>query len=298
MDNNTLSHHGIKGMKWGIRRTPAQLGHKPSGKRKKLKSSPGAVERVKKALARHKQAAEAKKAKKQAEEEVKEQKSREEILKRGSASEVMSLKGKISNSELQSAVNRLNLERQLSDLSSKDNPKKDKLSETMDKVDKLNQNTKKGIDAYNTVAKILNSLTDTDLPTIDGSSRKEQKEKKAEAEQKKREEKERKAVEDIIKRGDTDEIKKNIHRFTASDCEFLKKRKGAEKDIDDWIKSRSEKAEAESSKSDSTDSGTSTRKASKPTESWWKSGSSDETVSKGETYVSDLLGLPAPKDDD
>lgn len=25
--NNELYHHGIKGMKWGIRRTPAQLGH-------------------------------------------------------------------------------------------------------------------------------------------------------------------------------------------------------------------------------------------------------------------------------
>lgn len=25
--NNELQHHGIKGMKWGIRRTPAQLGH-------------------------------------------------------------------------------------------------------------------------------------------------------------------------------------------------------------------------------------------------------------------------------
>ena len=29
--NNELYHHGIKGMKWGIRRTPAQLGH-PTGK--------------------------------------------------------------------------------------------------------------------------------------------------------------------------------------------------------------------------------------------------------------------------
>ena len=25
MENNTLQHHGIKGMKWGVRRTPEQL---------------------------------------------------------------------------------------------------------------------------------------------------------------------------------------------------------------------------------------------------------------------------------
>ena len=29
---NYICHHGIKGMKWGIRRTPAQLGHKASPK--------------------------------------------------------------------------------------------------------------------------------------------------------------------------------------------------------------------------------------------------------------------------
>ena len=30
-----LAHHGIKGQKWGIRRTPEELGHKPKGTKKK-----------------------------------------------------------------------------------------------------------------------------------------------------------------------------------------------------------------------------------------------------------------------
>ena len=35
MDNNELYHHGVLGMRWGVRRTPSQLGHKTSSKKKK-----------------------------------------------------------------------------------------------------------------------------------------------------------------------------------------------------------------------------------------------------------------------
>lgn len=34
MDQCVLAHHGIKGMKWGVRRTPEQLGYAPRKKRK------------------------------------------------------------------------------------------------------------------------------------------------------------------------------------------------------------------------------------------------------------------------
>ena len=47
MNKSSLYHHGIKGMKWGIRRTPAQLGH-TTGKKKTSKAKDEADDTPKK----------------------------------------------------------------------------------------------------------------------------------------------------------------------------------------------------------------------------------------------------------
>lgn len=39
MNDDMFLHYGVLGMKWGVRRTPAQLGHRSTGKSEKQKSS-------------------------------------------------------------------------------------------------------------------------------------------------------------------------------------------------------------------------------------------------------------------
>lgn len=36
MENNKLYHHGIRGMKWGVRRTPSQLDYRTAKKKKSV----------------------------------------------------------------------------------------------------------------------------------------------------------------------------------------------------------------------------------------------------------------------
>lgn len=96
-------HYGVKGMKWGIRRTPAQLGHVVSSGAKRVKNAVSNVTSKRKA-----------KKKSEAEEDVEQKKER--IIKSRSARQLYKNADLFTTQELQNAYNRLNLERNIANM--------------------------------------------------------------------------------------------------------------------------------------------------------------------------------------
>ena len=104
--NNTaeLQHHGIKGQKWGVRRTPAQLGHEPTGKKKKKKAkSPDLIDKAKAKIASVKKEREKKEQDKAKAKEA--EKKAQEAEKKKSAKDM-------SDDELRKAIVRAQMEDQ------------------------------------------------------------------------------------------------------------------------------------------------------------------------------------------
>ena len=105
MDPNELYHHGIKGMKWGVRRTKAQLGYK-TGPTKKRSGSKGGSSKVR--------------------ESVKDYIAKRKANKVNKVNKTNKIEAKVSNkkrsisdmsdSELQNAINRKRLEQQYAQL--------------------------------------------------------------------------------------------------------------------------------------------------------------------------------------
>lgn len=91
----SLEHHGIKGMKWGIRRSPEQLGHKT--KKRSIFS------KVKKAAKKTKKVAEKK-------EEESVEKIREKVLKSTDPRYIAKHLKYLDDNELQGRINRISKE--------------------------------------------------------------------------------------------------------------------------------------------------------------------------------------------
>ena len=186
--SDEIYHHGIKGMKWGIRRTPEQLGHKIAGKLK-INKKGGKVETAKDS---------AKKKSDSPEETVEQKKKR--VLSSRSAKELYDNADLFTTKELQDAYNRLTLERNIKNLAPKEVSRGKKMvdsyikgAKTVGEVLSATNKVLGGIKAFNKIVnggKSDNDSSDnkkkkTDSKKVDSSSNNSSDNKKKKTDSKK-----------------------------------------------------------------------------------------------------------------
>ena len=178
MDNNELTHWGVRGMRWGVRRyqnpdgSLTAAGKKRASDREekaKTKAEAKAAKIAKKAAeekAARKAAAKARKAEEEAAKKEYEE-NKERALKTGSATEVLKYKNDITPSQRIDALNRIRWEQDMKNISDKElatgKSKADKFFSSMDK------NTNRVITvskAYNTFANVYNAFSSLDKPML------------------------------------------------------------------------------------------------------------------------------------
>lgn len=259
-DGIHMYHHGVKGQKWGKRLYQNQDGSLTAlGKLRYLKNpkeGEALVKKRKKEIAAEK--ARAAKAAKQEEADKKKaaEEERMKVLKTGTAEEILRRKQDFSSAEIQQAITRINLEKSLIEAgknyskAGKEETKTllEKAETVMNNVDKMRQMTEKGVNAYNTFAKINNSISDKQLPTIGGEKKKENKESMT---SRSTDEK----IYELIKSGSKEDIVNNLGKFTMQDLNDINKRFQIEDQLKNQVaKAAKEAEEAKAKESSSTSS--------------------------------------------
>lgn len=235
-----LSHYGVLGMHWGIRRyQPYGVGYqrigneggKITGDARKYGSVEGSTKKtfgqkikeipknIKKAYRRHenkKNLAKARQIRKEkTEKQQKEAAERERILKTGSASELYKNRDKFSSKEINDAISRINTESRLRDL---------KTEELIKKADDINKIVNRVITYGQTANNLLNTA-DNLKKTVDrvrGAKTKEEIEKEKRAK--------------LLQSENPQDIIDNVSKFTNKELQEASQRQNNIRNIQDAAK--------------------------------------------------------------
>ena len=184
--DDVIEHHGIKGMHWGIRRTPEQLGHKVSKAREKFekygKKAAEAAEAGKtKTFDKYK-----KKAEKTYKTELKLNEKLQKALKRqnefdekvvnkGSLDDVLAISDRLTKEQLDKAYNRISSKQKLESLRPSAESKIDKLVSVSGKVATGAGHAYNIINNVNNFKKVVEDIQQSEIKQVEAAREKERK---------------------------------------------------------------------------------------------------------------------------